>query len=56
MKGQKVRVTTNYTNQYNYFDDYGDTQSVGVSFKYNLGNQKLKNMNNKEKTEEQQKL
>lgn len=55
-KGQKVRVTTNYANQYNYFDDYGDTQSVRISFKYNLGNQKLKNKNNKEKTEEQQRL
>jgi len=55
-RGEKQRVTTNYSNQYNYFDDYTDTQSVRVSFKYNFGNQTIKNAPQKQTTEEQDRL
>jgi hypothetical protein len=55
-RGQKQRVTTNYSNQYNYFDDYSDTQSVRLSFKYNFGNQTMKAAPVKQTTEEQDRL
>jgi hypothetical protein len=55
-RGEKQRVTTNYANQHNYFDDYSDTQSFRISFKYNIGNQTLKGSSSKEKTEEQERL
>lgn len=56
-RGQKQKVTTDYANQYNYFYDYSDTQSFRLGFKYNFGNQKLKNKTTGNKTtEEQQRL
>jgi hypothetical protein len=55
-KGEKQRVTTNYANQYNYFDDYSDTQSIRLSFKYNFGNQTMKSAPVKQTTEEQDRL
>lgn len=55
-KGEKQRVTTKYANQYNYFDDYSDTQRFRISFKYNFGNQTIKNSAPKETTDEQKRL
>jgi hypothetical protein len=54
-RGEKQTVTTNYANQYNYFTDYNDSQSFRIGFKYNIGNQKLKEKN-REQTEEQKRL
>lgn len=54
-RGEKQTVTTNYANQYNYFTDYSDTQNFRIGFKYNIGNQKLKEKN-REQTEEQKRL
>jgi len=54
-RGQRQTITTKYANQYNYFNDYGDSQSFRVGFKYNIGNQKL-NEKNKEQTEEQKRI
>lgn len=55
-RGEKQRVTTKYANQYNYFDDYSDSQRVRISFKYNFGNQTMKNSVPKQTTEEQNRL
>lgn len=55
-RGEKSIVSTKYANQNNYFYDYSDTQSFRIGFKYYLGNQKLKNKTEKEKTEEQKRL
>jgi hypothetical protein len=41
-KGQQMRVTSDYADQHNYFTYYGDTRNFRISFKYNLGNAKLK--------------
>ncbi len=55
-RGQKETVKTDYANQYNYFDSYGDSQSFRIGFRYNFGNQTLKNNRQEVKTEEQQRL
>lgn len=55
-RGERMKVTSNYADQHNYFTYYGDTQSFRISFKYNLGNGKLKGKQAKEKTEEQNRL
>jgi hypothetical protein len=55
-RGEKSIVSTKYANQNNYFYDYSDTQSFRIGFKYNLGNQKLKDKTEKGKTEEQKRL
>jgi hypothetical protein len=55
-RGEKSIVATKYADQNNYFYDYSDTQSFRIGFKYNLGNQILKNKPEKEKTEEQKRL
>jgi Outer membrane protein beta-barrel family/CarboxypepD_reg-like domain len=55
-QGERQKVSTNYANQNNYFLDYRDTQSFRINLKYNIGNQKLTNKTNKEKTEEQKRL
>lgn len=55
-KGEKQKVSTKYADQNNYFYDYSDTRSFRISFKYNFGNQELKNKSAKEKTEEQNRL
>jgi hypothetical protein len=55
-KGEKQTVTTSYANQNNYFSDYRDTQSFRLAFKYNIGNQKVKENKNRHKTEEQERL
>jgi hypothetical protein len=55
-RGERMTVTSNYADQHNYFTYYGDTQSFRISFKYNLGNIKLKGKEGKEKTDEQNRL
>ena len=55
-KGEKQKISTNYANQNNYFLDYRDTQSFRINLKYNFGNQKLKNSDVKEKTDEQKRV
>jgi len=55
-RGEKQTVSTNYANQFNYFNDYSDSQSFRIGFKYNIGNRKIKNVESRNKTEEQQRL
>ena len=55
-KGQKMKVTSDYADQHNYFTYYGDTQNFRISFKYNLGNAGLKGKEQKQKTDEQNRL
>lgn len=55
-RGEKETVTTNYGNQHNYFNAYGDSQSMRLGFRYNFGNQKLENKRSQEQTEEQKRL
>lgn len=47
------KVSTRYANQDNYFIDYRDTQSMSVSFKFNFGNQSVKNAKAIKKADEQ---
>lgn len=47
------KVSTKYANQDNYFIDYRDTQSISVSFKFNFGNQSVKNTKAIKKADEQ---
>ncbi|MNJ88430.1 hypothetical protein D3C87_59720 [compost metagenome] len=54
-RGEKINITTNYGNQYNSSDSYGDTQNFRLGFRYSFGNQKLKERN-KEQTEEQRRI
>jgi hypothetical protein len=55
-RGQKMKVTSDYADQNNYFTYYGDTQNFRIAFKYNLGNNNLKVKGEKNKTEEQKRL
>ncbi len=55
-KTEKSKVSTNYSNQNNYFLDYQDTQNVSFSVKYNFGNQIIKNKRTIEKTEEEDRI
>jgi hypothetical protein len=55
-RGEKMKVSSDYAEQHNYFTYYGDSQNLRVSFKYNLGNTGLKAKAAKEKTEEQNRL
>lgn len=52
----KKKVSTKYANQDNFYLDYGDSQSVSVSLKYNFGNQAVKNAKTIKKTTEQDRL
>ncbi|MBW3519566.1 outer membrane beta-barrel family protein [Flavobacterium sp. NKUCC04_CG] len=52
-KTEKSKVSTNYSNQNNYFLDYQDSQKVSFSVKYHFGNQVVKNKRTIEATEEQ---
>lgn len=55
-KTEKSKVSTNYSNQNNYFLDYQDSQSVSISLRYNFGNQAIKNKRTVDKTEEQERI
>lgn len=55
-RGMKMKITSDYADQHNYFTYYGDTQNFRVAFKYDLGNNRLKVKGEKVKTEEQKRL
>ncbi|HEY0176527.1 MAG TPA: outer membrane beta-barrel family protein [Pedobacter sp.] len=55
-RGERMKVSSDYADQHNYFTYYGDTQNFRISFKYNLGNVKLKGSGLKGKTDEQNRL
>lgn len=55
-KTEKMRISSNYADQNNYFDDYRDTRKVNVTLRYHFGNQKIKSSNQPNKTEEQNRL
>jgi len=53
---EKMRISSKYADQNNYFDDYRDTRKVNVTLRYHFGNQKVKSSNQPNKTEEQSRL
>lgn len=53
---EKMRISSKYADQDNYFDDYQDTRKVNVTLRYHFGNQKIKSSNQPTKTEEQKRL
>ncbi|WP_343562052.1 outer membrane beta-barrel family protein [Sphingobacterium sp.] len=53
---EKMRISSKYADQNNYFDDYRDTRKVSVTLRYHFGNQKVKSSNQPNKTEEQKRL
>lgn len=56
-KTEKQRVSSQYADQNNYYNDYRDTRKVNVTLRYHFGNQKIKNSANvPKKTEEQGRL
>lgn len=55
-KGQVLKATTQYANQYSYTSNYGDSQSFRIQFRYRFGNQKLGNGKSRENTDEQKRL
>lgn len=55
-KGQVLKATTQYANQYSYTSNYGDSQSFRIQFRYRFGNQKLGNGKARENTDEQKRL
>jgi len=55
-KGQKQRFTTQYANQYSFSDNYNDTQSFRLQFKYRFGNQKLEGKTARQDSEEKSRL
>lgn len=55
-RGEKMKVSSDYADQHNFFTYYGDSQNLRISFKYNLGNTGLKAKAAKAKTEEQNRL
>lgn len=55
-KTDRNTISTDYADQHQYFKDYRDTQYFMLNVKYNFGNQKVKEVKAKEKTEEQQRL
>ena len=55
-RGQVIKATTQYANQYSYTSNYGDSQSFRIQFRYRFGNQKLGNGKARENTDEQKRL
>lgn len=56
-KTEKQRVSSQYADQNNYYNDYRDTRKVNVTLRYHFGNQRIKNNANvPQKTEEQGRL
>ncbi|RZJ70454.1 MAG: TonB-dependent receptor, partial [Flavobacterium sp.] len=56
LRGEMVRGTTQYANQYNYTESYGENRYFRMQFRYNFGNQKLDNGRARDKTDEQKRL
>jgi outer membrane receptor protein involved in Fe transport len=55
-RGEKIKVTSDYKDQHNYYTYYGDSQRFRLTFKYNFGNKTIKAKEAKQKTEEQSRL
>lgn len=53
---EKVKISTKYANQNNYFIDASDTQKFIFTLRYHFGNQKVKSLQKAENTEEQNRL
>ncbi|MEZ0004955.1 hypothetical protein ABH942_000298 [Flavobacterium sp. 28YEA47A] len=54
-RGERLKMSTDYGNQYNKSRYYSDTQNLRLGFRYNFGNQKLKEKT-REQTEEQRRI
>lgn len=54
-RGEKLGLSTDYGNQYNKSRYYSDSQNFRLGFRYNFGNQKLKEKT-REQTEEQRRI
>jgi len=50
------KISTKYGNQDNYFLDYRDTRNFIISFKFNFGNQSVKNAKTIKKADEQDRM
>lgn len=55
-KTDKNTISTRYANQNQQFSDYRDTRYFMINLKYNFGNQKVKEANSVDKTDEQRRL
>lgn len=55
-KTDNSTVSARYADQNQYFTDYRDTQYFMLNLKYNFGNQKVKEVKTKAKTEEQKRM
>jgi len=55
-RGERQTITTNYGNQYSTYNNYGDSQSFRIFFRYRFGNQKLGEGKTRETTDEQKRL
>jgi len=53
---EKMKISTKYANQNNYFIDKQETQKVSLTLRYNFGNQTVKALQKAEKTDEQNRL
>ena len=55
-RGERQTMTTQYGNQYSRYNNYGDSQSFRIFFRYRFGNQKLGEGKVRESTDEQKRL
>lgn len=55
-RSERIKVSSNYANQNNYFLDYQDTRKVSFTLRFHFGNQTLRSTKNIQKTEEQNRL
>lgn len=55
-RGERQTITTQYGNQYSRYNNYGDSQSFRIFFRYRFGNQKLGEGKTRESTDEQKRL
>lgn len=53
---EKMKITTKYANQNNYFTDTRETQKAALTLRYHFGNQQVKSLNKVENSEEQNRL
>src|SRR5690606_34531185 len=53
---EKMKISTKYANQNNYFLDAADTRKFMITLRYQFGNQSLKTAQRIEKTDEQNRL
>lgn len=53
---EKMKISSKYANQNNYFIDTQETQKVSLTLRYNFGNQNVKALQKAENTDEQNRL